>query len=144
LLGHIKKERDNLDHHLSTMMLMAEQAFHPEGSEADCIIDGHQNLFNIANEHGIEQCRAVFEAFTEKQALLGLFDKILHADGVQIFVGDESGMTGFVDCSLIVAPYQMDNQKVGVLGVIGPSRMDYQQVIPIVDITAKLLTTALK
>lgn len=144
LLQLIQTERQRLDIEISTLMQMAEQAFHGSDEGGECIIEGHQHLVSIANERGINQLKAVFDAFTEKQALLGLFDKILHADGVQIYIGEESGLTGLVDCSLIAAPYLMDNQKVGVLGVIGPSRMNYQDVIPIVDITAKLLTSALK
>ena len=67
----------------------------------------------------------------------------MSADGVQIFIGSESGHEVFGDCSVVTAPYQIDDTHIGVLGVIGPQRMHYDRVIPVVDITAKLLSAAL-
>jgi heat-inducible transcriptional repressor len=68
----------------------------------------------------------------------------MSASGVQIFIGDESGYKAFDGCSLVTAPYTVDNQTIGVLGVIGPTRMSYDKVIPLVDVTAKVLGEALK
>jgi heat-inducible transcriptional repressor len=75
--------------------------------------------------------------------MLNLLDLSLRADGVQIFIGHESGYQILDDCSLVAAPYTLDNETVGVLGVIGPTRMAYERVIPIVDVTARLLGSAL-
>ena len=91
----------------------------------------------------MDRLRSLFDAFTEKQEILHLLDRSLEADGVQIFIGEESGYTTLKDCSVITAPYEVDAEVVGVLGVIGPTRMAYDRVIPIVDITARILGTAL-
>ena len=79
----------------------------------------------------------------EKRDILNLLDHSLRADGVQIFIGQESGFKILDDCSVITAPYSADNEVVGVIGVIGPTRMAYERVIPIVDVTAKILGAAL-
>jgi heat-inducible transcriptional repressor len=92
----------------------------------------------------MERLRRLFDAFTEKHEILHLLDKCMQAEGVQIFIGEESGYRLLDDCSLVTAPYEIDDQVVGVLGVIGPTRMAYGRVIPIVDITARLLGAALK
>jgi heat-inducible transcriptional repressor len=72
-----------------------------------------------------------------------MLDKVVNAQGVQIFIGEESGYSVMDDCSLVVAPYTANDDVVGVLGVIGPTRMAYERVIPIVDVAAKLLGSAL-
>jgi heat-inducible transcriptional repressor len=84
------------------------------------------------------------EAFQEKNDILELVDRCIKADGVQIFIGEEAGYEVLSDFSLITAPYQVDNNTLGVLGVIGPTRMAYERVIPIVDLTARMLSVALK
>jgi heat-inducible transcriptional repressor len=92
----------------------------------------------------LEQLRKLFDAFTEKREILHLLDQFQHAEGVQIFIGEESGYQLLNGCSVVTAPYQVNEKVVGVLGVIGPTRMDYQRVIPVVDVTAKILGAALK
>ena len=87
--------------------------------------------------------RRLFEAFNEKRDFLHLLDQSLKAEGVQIFIGHESGYQILDDCSVVTAPYAAGDSVVGVLGVIGPTRMAYERVIPIVDMTAKLLGAAL-
>ena len=84
-----------------------------------------------------------FDAFTAKREMLRLLDQALDAQSAQIFIGEESGYRVLDDCSVVSAPYRVDGQVVGVLAVIGPTRMAYQRVIPIVDITARLLGSAL-
>ena len=87
--------------------------------------------------------RKLFDMFEQKTSLLQLLDTSSHAEGVQIFIGGESGLVPLDECSLVTAPYEVDGQVVGTLGVIGPTRMAYERVIPIVDITAKLFSSAL-
>jgi heat-inducible transcriptional repressor len=87
--------------------------------------------------------KQLFEAFSQKRGVIHLLDQCLQADGVQIFIGEESGYSAFDRCSLVTAPYSVNNEVVGVLGVIGPTRMAYEKVIPFVDVTAKLLGAAL-
>jgi heat-inducible transcriptional repressor len=112
--------------------------------EEDCVIAGQTNLMEFADLASLDQLRKLFDAFTEKREILHLLDQFQHAQGVQIFIGDESGYQLLNGCSVVTAPYRVDNKVVGVLGVIGPTRMNYQRVIPIVDVTAKILGAALK
>jgi heat-inducible transcriptional repressor len=107
------------------------------------VIAGETNLMEFAELSNVEKLRRLFEAFTAKRDILNLLDLSLRADGVQIFIGQESGYQILDDCSLVTAPYALDNETVGVLGVIGPTRMAYERVIPIVDVTARLLGSAL-
>ena len=98
---------------------------------------------SYAEMGNVDKLRQLFEAFTTKNDLLHLLDKSIHTDGMQIFIGEESGYSALDECSVVTSPYTVGNQIVGVLGVIGPTRMAYDRVIPIVDVTAKLLSSAL-
>jgi heat-inducible transcriptional repressor len=112
-------------------------------AEAEYVIAGETNLMEFAELSSVDKLRRLFEAFTAKRDILHLLDQSLRADGVQIFIGQESGYQILDDMSLVTAPYTLDNETVGVLGVIGPTRMAYDRVIPIVDVTARLLGSAL-
>jgi heat-inducible transcriptional repressor len=107
------------------------------------VIAGETNLMGVAEMSNVERLRRLFEAFNEKRDFLHLLDHSLKAEGVQIFIGHESGYQVLDDCSVITAPYAAGNSVMGVLGVIGPTRMAYERVIPMVDMTAKLLGAAL-
>ncbi|MBS0389200.1 MAG: heat-inducible transcriptional repressor HrcA, partial [Proteobacteria bacterium] len=107
------------------------------------VIAGETNLMGLAELSSVDKLKRLFEAFTEKRDILHLLDQSLRADGVQIFIGHESGYQILDDVSVITAPYSTGEGVAGVLGVIGPTRMAYERVIPIVDITAKLLGSAL-
>jgi len=91
----------------------------------------------------LDGLKRLFDAFKTKQVLFDLLQKSLFADGVNIFIGEESGYRILRECSVIAAPYQVGERKMGVLGVIGPTRMHYNEVISAVDITAKILSSAL-
>lgn len=121
----------------------AKQAFDGQGEEADYVLNGESNLFGYAEMADMEKLKKLFEAFHQKQEVLKLLEGVSEADGIQIFIGEESGYQVFDGCSLVASPYKVNDEVVGVLGVIGPTRMAYQRVIPIVDITAKLLSAAL-
>jgi heat-inducible transcriptional repressor len=124
---------------------MAEQVFGESGprGELEYIVAGETNLMGVAQLTSVEKLKRLFEAFNEKRDFLHLLDQSLHADGVQIFIGQESGYQVLDDCSLVAAPYAADDGVIGVIGVIGPTRMAYERVIPIVDVTARLLGSAL-
>ena len=107
------------------------------------MIAGETNLMGFSELSDVDRLRRLFEAFNEKRDILRLLDNCLRADGVQIFIGHESGYRILDDISLVTAPYMQGNRVVGVLGIIGPTRMAYERVIPIVDVTAKLLGSAL-
>lgn len=115
-----------------------------DGEDGDCRIAGETNLMDFDELADMDRLKQLFQAFTEKQQILHLMDTCMQADGVQIFIGGESGYQVLNDCSVVTAPYKLDDQSVGVLGVIGPTRMNYERVIPIVDATARLLGAALK
>jgi heat-inducible transcriptional repressor len=106
-------------------------------------VAGETKLMGFAELSSVEKLRRLFEAFNEKREILQLLDLSLRGQGVQIFIGQESGYQIFDDCSVVAAPYSSDDGTVGVIGVIGPTRMAYERVIPVVDLTAKLLGSAL-
>ena len=108
------------------------------------VITGESNLLKVDElSSNVLRLRQLFQLFEEKTSLLQLLDSSQRADGVQIFIGGESGILPLDECSVIAAPYQVNGEVVGTLGVIGPTRMAYERVIPIVDVTAKLLSSAL-
>jgi len=98
---------------------------------------------DFAELSDIETLRRLFEAFSKKRLILDLMDRSIDAEGVRVFIGEESGFRILDDCSVVTAPYRIGDDTIGVLGVIGPTRMAYDRVVPIVDITARLLATAL-
>jgi len=109
----------------------------------DLLTSGETNLLQYAELSDINKLRSLFKVFNEKTDLLKLLDGCTSAKGVEIFIGSESGYSVLSDCSVVGAPYEIKGEIVGVLGVIGPTRIAYEQVIPIVDVTARLLTSAL-
>ena len=110
--------------------------------EGEFVIRGETNLMDFAELSDIETIRRLFDVFSRKRFMLDLLDRSINADGVQVFICEESGFDLLDDVSVITAPYQVDDNHVGVLGVIGPTRMAYDRVVPIVDITARLLSSA--
>ena len=119
------------------------------GSEAmsdapQYVISGERNLLGVEDlSSNMGRLRQLFELFEQKTGLVQLLDLSTRADGVQVFIGGESGIAPLDECSVVAAPYEVDGRVVGTIGVIGPTRMAYERVIPIVDITAKLLSSAL-
>lgn len=111
--------------------------------EDELLIEGQLNLMGFEDLSNMEKLKNLFEAFQKKRDILHLLDRCQRGDGVQIFIGQESGYGPLDDCSVITSPYKVGGEVVGVLGVIGPTRMAYDRVIPIVDITARLLSAAL-
>tara|TARA_S200000501_G_scaffold371832_1_gene415687 strand:+ start:993 stop:2015 length:1023 start_codon:yes stop_codon:yes gene_type:complete len=108
------------------------------------VISGEKNLLSISDfSANIESLKKLFDIFEQKTSLATLLDMSSKASGVKIFIGGESKLLSLEDLSLVTAPYESNGKTVGTLGVIGPTRMAYERVIPIVDITARLLSTAL-
>ncbi len=144
LLELLRCERENLDRLMKTAIEVVDKAF--EGRKVknknDYVLAGESNLLAAEPFNSHQLCR-LFEAFAEKQGILHLLNECIKASGVQIFIGEEAKELGFEGCSVVVSPYSIDGQVVGALGVIGPTRMPYQRVIPLVDVTAKLLSSAL-
>ena len=144
LLAELKEHRSSLNELMLTAVEMADKAFVPDtaGEEA-LLVSGQTNLMEYGELADMEKLRHLFEAFRKKTELLHVLDQCLRADGVQIFIGEESGFEVLDGCSVITAPYEREGEALGVLGVIGPTRMAYDRVIPIVDVTARLLGAAL-
>lgn len=143
ILAAMQDDRTNIDSLMRTAIEVADQVFEKTPSEQDYVVAGQGHLLDWVDAAGVGRLRQLFDAFSNKRDILHLLDQCLNADGVQIFIGEESGYDMLDECSVITAPYSIDGQAVGVLGVIGPTRMPYERVISIVDVTAKLLSAAL-
>jgi heat-inducible transcriptional repressor len=126
--------------HIDSLMKAAIESAEPGD---DFVMAGQNNLFELADLAGMQRLRQLFDTFSEKRLILHLLDQCLKTDGVQIYIGGESGYDVLTDCSLVTAPYTVGDKVVGALGVIGPTRMAYDRVIPMVDVTAKLLSAVL-
>lgn len=108
------------------------------------LISGERNLLEVDDlSSNMGQLRELFRLFEQKSGLVQLLDMSSRAEGLQIFIGSESGISPLDECSVVSAPYEANGQLLGTIAVIGPTRMAYERVIPIVDITAKLLSSAL-
>ncbi|MEY3861689.1 MAG: hypothetical protein RIR60_55 [Pseudomonadota bacterium] len=123
---------------------LAASSAQAKGDKDGVIIAGERNLLQVDElSTNVTSLRKLFELFERRTSLMQLLDNSQHAEGIQIFIGGESGYLALDECSMVTAPYEADGQVVGTLGVIGPTRMAYERVIPIVDVTAKLLSNAL-
>ena len=144
--SRIRDELKQLTSDMTRLMTAALDAGSQAASESseEVVISGESNLLDSQDlSSNMVNLRRLFELFDRKTGLLQLLDISSRAQGVQIFIGGESGVEPLDECSVIAAPYQVDGQVVGTVGVIGPTRMAYERVIPIVDITAKLLSSLL-
>jgi heat-inducible transcriptional repressor len=128
---------------LLTTAVDAGNAAMTEGNE-QYVISGERNLLSLQDlSQDMRRLRQLFELFERKTSLLQVLDLTLRSEGVQIFIGGESGVSTPDEVSIVTAPYKVNGEVVGTLGVIGPTRMAYDRVVPIVDVTAKLLASAL-
>ncbi|HIO92058.1 MAG TPA: heat-inducible transcription repressor HrcA [Leucothrix mucor] len=146
LLNDMKQVHEHMNKMMVSAIELGEKALDLADNNSvddNCVIAGKTNLMEYDDLGDMHKLRQLFSAFNQKRDVLSLLDKSLQADGVQIFIGKESGYTVFDDCSVVTAPYQLGDNQIGVLGVIGPKRMQYDRVIPVVDVTAKLLSAAL-
>ncbi len=129
---------------MNQLMTAALEASNKTADQDGVVIAGERNLLQVNDlSTNVASLRKLFEIFECRTSLMQLLDNSQRAEGIQVFIGGESGYLPLDECSMITAPYEADGQVVGTLGVIGPTRMAYERVIPIVDITAKLLSNAL-
>ena len=142
LLHEMQETRANMNSMMVTAMHMADQVLEKNQNE-DFVMAGQTNLMGFQELCDIDKLRKLFDAFNTKRDMLHLLDQCIHTEGIQIFIGNESGYRMLDECSMVTAPYSVDGRILGVLGVIGPTRMAYERVIPIVDVTARLLGAAL-
>lgn len=143
LVAELRETRESLDRMMATALNMADQVLGSAERGSDYVLAGQTKLMEFDELCNVSTLKHLFEAFNEKRQILGLLDQCVENQGVQIFIGEESGYQMLDECSLVTAPYSLDGQVVGVLGVIGPTRMAYERVIPIVDATARILSAAL-
>lgn len=143
LVDEMQEVKEGLGRMMQAAVDMANRVFDSAAGEGDYIIAGETNLMGFAELSDVERLRGLFEAFNEKRDILHLLDQCVNARGVQILIGNESGHKALDACSVVTSSYQVDGEVAGVLGVIGPTRMAYKRVIPIVDLTARLLGAAL-
>lgn len=138
----LKQMQTDINRLMAAALEMSDKA--SNAAKSHVVIAGERNLLQADDlSSNVASLRKLFELFERRTQLMQLLDNSQRAQGIQIFIGGESHYLPLDECSMITAPYQADGQIVGTLGVIGPTRMAYERVIPIVDVTAKLLSNAL-
>lgn len=142
ILGELEDNKSQLNHRASKIVEEGLAIWAGKGSSTSLIIRGQSNLLqDVRHVEELNQVRALFEALDTKNEILELLDAAIMADGIQIYIGSESNLFQLSGCSLIVAPYSADKGRVvGAIGVIGPARLNYSRIIPMVDYTAKLIS----
>jgi heat-inducible transcriptional repressor len=143
---HLGEEMRRLREDMTHLLTRAVEA----GSEAvtvpadDYVLSGEHNLLHVQDlSSNMASLRRLFDLFEQRASLLQLLEMGSRAAGVQIYIGGDSGLVPVDECSVVTAPYEVDGEVVGTVGVIGPTRMAYERVIPIVEITARLLSSAM-
>jgi heat-inducible transcriptional repressor len=140
----LRDELGRMRDDITQLMSAAVDAGSQAASQENVVVSGSRKLLDVEElSSNMGNLRRLFDAFEQKTGLLQLLDQSRTAAGVQIFIGGDSDLLPLDECSLVTAPYSVDGQVVGTLGVVGPTRMAYERVVPIVDITAKLLSSAL-
>ena len=143
IVREMTEARSRIDAYLEAALELASAAIDTQEQSENVMVTGEASLLNQASPEDMQKLRELFDAFERKRDLLELLERCSRADGIQIFIGEEAGFDVFGDFSVITAPYAQGSQSLGVLGVIGPTRMAYERVIPIVDVTARMLSAAL-
>jgi heat-inducible transcriptional repressor len=143
LLHGMEKDTGEMNRVIQEAIDLARKVFSDTEEEKDLRVSGEEKLIDVPDLSDNETLRKLFNSFKTKQDLLDLLERSLGVEGIKIFIGEESGYEAFADCSLVTAPFTREGVRVGTLGVVGPTRMDYEGIIPIVDITARLLSNAL-
>ncbi len=142
LLTEVERLRDEIGSLMKAAVQFSSEALQP--GEGDVVISGERNLLSVSDfSSDMDNLRRAFDLFEQKTQLVRLLDRSAEAEGVRIYIGGESQFVPIEELSVVSAPYEVDGQIVGTLGVIGPTRMPYDRMIQIVDITAKLVSNAL-
>ncbi|WP_221938857.1 heat-inducible transcriptional repressor HrcA [Mycobacterium sp. KBS0706] len=145
VLGEIESQKSQLDS-LAAKVVAAGLATWSGGGGGTLIVKGQSRLLNdVTALDDLERIRGLFQALETKEAMLRMLDAANAAEGVQIFIGAENGLFSHTGCSMIIAPYKGGDQRVvGAVGVIGPTRLNYARIIPMVDYTAKMIGRLLR
>ena len=144
VVDELRRYRESMNRMTALAVEMAEKAFEaPPASGGDFVVAGQTHLMEYDDLADMDKLRHLFEAFNQKQDILHLLDQCLRTEGVHIFIGEECGYAVLDEFSIVTSPYESGGRVIGVLGVIGPTRMAYERVVPVVDVTARLVTAAL-
>ncbi len=144
IIREMEADRASIDRYMQATLELASKAFEEDEAEQDYVVAGETQLIESTSPEELERLQELFHAFQRKKDLLHLLERCTRAQGIQIFIGEEAGYEVLGGYSVVTAPYTSEEgQPIGVLGVIGPQRMAYHKVIPIVDITARMLSAAL-
>lgn len=145
LISDMQVDNDAMHQLNHEAMIAASKVINEEDDahNQDVVVTGEQQLLNVPDLCQIETLQKLFDAFKTKRDLLDLLDRSMKAEGVSVFIGEESGYSSLGECSVVASPYNVEGKTIGTLGVIGPTRMAYNDIISVVDITAKLLGQAL-
>jgi heat-inducible transcriptional repressor len=143
LIESMQADKDRMDSLMQLALDVASLALQDDADSAghELVVAGETNLLDFSGD--THQVRKLFEAFSRKGTMLHLLDRCLDSPGIQLFIGEESGYQLLDELSLVTASYRVKGQLAGVLGVVGPTRMAYQEVIPVVDVTARVLGAAM-
>ena len=141
-MRELRETRSAMERVLSVAVDVAETAF-SSPADKDVLMAGQTRLMGVQDLSDVDRLRDLFDAFSRKRELIQLLEGCIQAQGVRLFIGEESGMAPFGQCSVVTAPYGVDGKTLGVIGVIGPTRMAYERVIPMVQATASVLGAAL-
>jgi heat-inducible transcriptional repressor len=143
--SELENTRESMNDQMQHMINLAGRVFEndQDPSDEDVIVEGQTNLMNFSELSDREHLRDLFEAFSQKRDMYHVLERCISAEGVQIFIGQESGYGVLDNCSLVTSSYKVDGEVVGILGVVGPTRMAYDRVVPVVDVTSRLLSAAL-
>ena len=142
LVEDMEADKERLDRLMQTALDVARKAFAADDAEPErYVVSGAPNLADVLPDPAA--MRELFDEFARKGAIVHLLDRCLESDGIQVFIGEESGYRMFDACAVVTAPYAVNSEVAGALGVVGPTRMAYQRVIPMVDVTARLLGAAM-
>ena len=143
VIGSMREDKEQMDALMQRALDVAAQAMPgSDGDGQELLVSGERRLLDFSADTSV--VKSLFEAISKKGRVLTLLDQCLESTGVQLFIGKESGYRPLGDMSLVTSSYQVNGELAGVLGVIGPTRMDYKDVIPVVDVTAKVLSAAMR
>lgn len=141
IIEEMRKEKTLYDKMLAKALKLSKAALDKDKNSGDIYVEGKANIFEQPEfTEDAEKMKLLFKAFEEKSVLVKLLDKAMDADGVQVFIGPESGFEEIRECSIVTAPYASDGNALGTLGVVGLTRMNYSRVIPLVNYTAGLVS----
>ena len=144
LLEELHQHRNQVDDMMKAAVELADQALNTDKTrDEEYLLHGQTNLIRFNELDNAQKLQRLFDMFESKRDMLSLLDRCIQAEDIQVFIGREAGNEVLGNCSVITAPYSVDGEILGVLGVIGPTRMQYNKVISIVDVTARLLSSAL-